>query len=140
MERPGPTSNSLATAPHRDDAVATHLDRPVYKVLRADEAAAFVRSGAFHGSADDMRDGFIHLSTAQQVPGTLDKHFAGESRLFLGVCPSVRLGDALLWETSRGGRLFPHLYRALHIADVVAILPVPDDRAGWRPPAVEPVS
>lgn len=90
----------------------------VYKIFRGPEWADFQATGHFAGSADDGRDGFIHLSTAEQLQGTLDKHFAGESGL---VVAELSLGDDehLKWEESRGGQKFPHLYRALRLADVV---------------------
>lgn len=90
----------------------------VFKIFRAAEWAAFELQGMFEGSADDLKDGFIHLSTAGQLDGTLAKHFKGESGL---VVAEVDVGDdpALRWEASRGGALFPHLYRPLALADVV---------------------
>ena len=92
----------------------------VFKILRAAEWAAFQATGAFAGSADDVRDGFIHLSTEAQLDGTLAKHFAGAAGLVV-----VRLGvesdPALRWEESRGGALFPHLYRPLMVADVLEV-------------------
>lgn len=92
----------------------------VCKVFRAEEWSAFVAAGRFDGSADDRRDGFIHLSTPDQLPGTLERHFAGAAGL---VVADLRLADdpALRWERSRGGALFPHLHRALRAADVAGI-------------------
>lgn len=88
------------------------------KIFRASEWAAFAETQAFAGSADDLRDGFIHLSSAEQVAGTLERHFAGEAGLVLA---EVDVADdrALRWELSRGGAAFPHLYRPLLWADVV---------------------
>lgn len=91
----------------------------LFKIFRAAEWAAFEARGLFEGSADDLRDGFVHLSTAAQLEGTLARHFAGETGL---VVAEVAVSDdpALRWETSRGGALFPHLYRPLRRADVTA--------------------
>ncbi len=94
----------------------------VYKLLRAAEWQAFDASGEFAGSADDVRDGFIHLSTAGQVAGTRAKYFAGVDTVCVTL-DAAALGDALKWEASRGGALFPHLYRALVRADIVAVEP-----------------
>ena len=92
----------------------------IFKILRADEWAAFEAAGEFAGSADDVRDGFIHLSTEAQLAGTLAKHFAGEAGLV--VAEVAVAGDAALkWEVSRGGAAFPHLYRALRMAEVVSV-------------------
>lgn len=92
----------------------------VFKILRAAEWAAFQATGAFAGSADDVRDGFIHLSTEAQLGGTLAKHFAGEAGLVV-VRVGVESDPALKWEVSRGGALFPHLYRPLMAADVLEV-------------------
>lgn len=90
----------------------------IYKIFRRSEWDAFRASGRTPGAPVDLADGFIHLSTAEQVAGTAEKHFAGESDLVLVAVKAERLGDALKWEPSRGGALFPHLYRDLRIADV----------------------
>lgn len=90
----------------------------VYKVLRAHEWAKFQSSGQFAGSPDDVRDGFIHLSTAEQLPGTLARHFSGEEGLVLVELDAAQLGASLRWEPSRGGSLFPHLYGVLRSSDV----------------------
>lgn len=96
----------------------------VFKILRPPEWAAFERDGRFAGSADDVRDGYIHLSTADQAAGTMARYFAGEAVTVLTLDADA-LGDALRWEASRGGALFPHLYRALDRADIVAVSDAP---------------
>lgn len=106
----------------------------VYKVLRRSETVRIVADGRFVGSDDDLRDGFVHLSAAPQVHGTLARHFRGETGLFLGICPTERLAGELRWETSRKGDAFPHLYRPLRMADVAAIVPIPDERESWTVP------
>ena len=50
---------------------------------------------------------------------TAARHFATESDLVLVAFDPDRLGPALRWEPSRGGALFPHLYRILTLQDVV---------------------
>lgn len=120
--------DELGTSPERADVV--------YKVLRRREAAHLVAEGRFEGSDDDLRDGFVHLSTAGQVSGTLARHFAAESGLFLGIARVAALADALRWEPSRGGELFPHLYRALEVGDIAALSPIPDRRQEWRIPVL----
>jgi len=96
----------------------------VYKIFRAGEWRDALAAGAFSGSADDGRDGFIHLSAAHQLAGTLARHFSGESGLVLAAFPAARLEPALRWETSRGGALFPHLYGVLPMAAVSAHWPL----------------
>src|SRR5437868_3907075 len=80
------------------------------------------RQGVFRGSADDARDGFIHFSTAAQVSETARKHFSGQTGLFLIAVDVDALGDALRFEPSRNGELFPHLYGELDLGAVTAIL------------------
>ena len=82
----------------------------IYKIFRAEEWHAAQRDGVFRGSPDDIRDGFIHFSSAEQTPGTFEKYFAGQGGLVLAAIYADALGPALKWEASRGGTLFPHLY------------------------------
>ncbi len=102
----------------------------VYKVLRRSEWNAFRAAGETAGAPVDRTDGFVHLSTAAQVAETVAKHFAAESDLVLVALDADALGDALRWEPSRGGALFPHLYRALGSADVVWDKSLPLGAAG----------
>ncbi|HPU14876.1 MAG TPA: DUF952 domain-containing protein [Polymorphobacter sp.] len=95
--------------------------RPVVKLLRAAEWARFDVQGTFSGSADDLRDGFIHLSTPEQAVTTREKYFAGEDGLVEVACNADALGEALRWEASRGGALFPHLYRSLQRDDIKSV-------------------
>lgn len=90
----------------------------IYKVFRSDEYRAFAQAGQSAGAPVDLADGYIHLSTADQLPVTLAKHFAGEAGLYLLAIQAKGL-DGLRWEPSRGGALFPHLYRDLRQADVL---------------------
>ncbi len=82
----------------------------IYKILPRAEWEAACASGMFAGSAIDVKDGFIHFSTAAQWRETLEKHFAGQSNLVLVAVEADALGPDLKWEVSRGGALFPHLY------------------------------
>ena len=90
----------------------------VYKVLTAAQWSAMRAAERFDGSPDDARDGFIHLSARDQVRGTRDRHFAGQDGLTILAIDAAALGDALRWEESRGGALFPHLYAALPLSAV----------------------
>jgi uncharacterized protein (DUF952 family) len=91
----------------------------IYKILRAAEWAALSEFATTGGSEVDMADGYIHFSTAEQVQETLDKHFAGETGLVLLAYDADKLGNNLKWEPSRGGQMFPHLYSALSLADML---------------------
>lgn len=92
---------------------------PIYKIFRRPEWDAFRAAGQTEGAPVDLADGFIHFSTAAQVAETAAKHFATESDLVLVAADPARLGSALRWEPSRGGQLFPHLYRALRLDEVI---------------------
>lgn len=96
---------------------------PIWKILTTAEATRLLADERFDGSADDARDGFIHLSTVEQLAGTLEKHYAGRTGLVGARCDPASLGDALRWEPSRGGALFPHLYRPLTLKDVDLLVP-----------------
>jgi uncharacterized protein (DUF952 family) len=95
----------------------------LYKVLRAPQWQDAQTHGVFIGSADDLRDGFIHLSTREQLAGTLDRHFAGETGLVVLEVAADRLGAKLEWEPSRDGALFPHLYGVLALDAIVRAMP-----------------
>ncbi|MBL4751640.1 MAG: DUF952 domain-containing protein [Amylibacter sp.] len=97
----------------------------IYKILRDNEWAAFHKNGETQGAHVDLNDGFIHFSTALQAAETAAKHFAGEEDLMLLAIDADGLGDALKWEPSRGGDLFPHLYRILKSADIAWAKPLP---------------
>lgn len=97
---------------------------PIYKICPAPAWREAERQGAFRGSADDLRDGFIHFSTAAQVAGTLAKHFAGQAGLLLIAVDATALGAGLRWEPSRGGELFPHLYDELDTRAVQSVVPL----------------
>ncbi len=90
-----------------------------FKLLRASEWEAFAAQGRFAGSPVDLQDGFVHLSAAEQVEETARRHFAGEAGLMLLTLDRTRLGPLIRMEPSRGGELFPHLYRGLEIEDVL---------------------
>ena len=97
----------------------------IYKILRADEWAALATLGETAGAPVDVADGFVHFSTAAQLPETAARHFAGQDGLILATLDARSLGAALRWEPSRGGALFPHLYAPLRLADVIAQAPLP---------------
>lgn len=100
----------------------------VYKICSHSEWHAFLAAGHYGGNPDDQRDGFVHLSTAAQVPGTLSKHFGGQNDLVLLQVSVAALGEALVFEPSRGGQLFPHLYAALPLTAIVQHWLLPDPR------------
>jgi uncharacterized protein (DUF952 family) len=96
----------------------------IYKIAREPEWKDAQATGIFMGSADDKRDGFIHLSSAGQVNTTCDIHFNDEDNLFLVSIEVDALGPALKWEPSRRGENFPHLYAPLPLSLVHAVTPI----------------
>jgi len=111
----------------------------IYKVCSQAEWQAAGRSGAYKGSSDDLRDGFIHFSSAGQLATTLAKHFAGRNDLVLVHVDAAVLGDTLKWEKSRGGELFPHLYGPLSVADAAYIQELELGKDGHILPDLEAV-
>ena len=101
------------------------MTRMIYHMCPADTWQEAIRAGAYHGTADDQRDGFIHFSTAEQLAESARRHRAGQAGLVLIAVESGRLADRLKWEKSRGGALFPHLYRPLYPAEVARTYPLP---------------
>ena len=102
----------------------------IYKICpealwRTAEAA-----GRFDGAPIDHQDGYIHFSTADQAVETAAKHFAGQDGLLLVAVDADTLGEALKWEVSRGGALFPHLYGVLPLTAVKWVQPLPLGASG----------
>lgn len=104
------------------------MDDTIYTMVRAADWRAAEAAGAYHGSADDRRDGFLHFSTAAQVRASAAKHRAGEADLMLVAVATAPLGEALRWEAASGGKrpgLFPHLYGPLPLSAVRTVVPLP---------------
>ncbi|UIJ70936.1 DUF952 domain-containing protein [Aurantimonas sp. HBX-1] len=95
------------------------MDEIIYKIAPRPLWQAAEAKGRFDGAPVDAADGFIHFSTGAQVRETAERHFAGQRDLVLVAVDARRLGDALRWETSRGGALFPHLYGPLPLEAVL---------------------
>ncbi len=104
----------------------------IYKILRADEWRKLQDTGTLDGAPVDLQDGFIHFSTAAQLPETARRHFAGQHGLRLVACAADTLASDLRWEPSRGGDLFPHLYRALRLSDVAWSRDMPLESGGHQ--------
>ena len=102
----------------------------IYKICSRDAWQQAIEIGTFTGAAIDLRDGFIHFSTAHQVRETAAKHFSGQNDLVLVAVESESLGEALKWEVSRGGDQFPHLYGSLDVNLVSSVLSLPVDSSG----------
>src|SRR3979411_2454219 len=113
--------------------------RTIYKICPASAWREAERRGVFRGSADDLRDGFIHFSTAPQVAETAKKHFFGQSGLCVIAVNAAALGDSLRWEPSRNDELFPHLYGELDLGAVIGVLDMRARSDGYHDiPELEP--
>ena len=102
----------------------------IYKITTGDAWEAAVTAGVFEGSANDRRDGYIHLSSIHQLAVTAQKYFSGVEGLVLVALSADALGAALKWEVSRGNELFPHYYGALPVAAARWVRPLPLDCVG----------
>lgn len=100
-----------------------------YKILTADQMAQ-LETGTFPGAPIDLTDGYIHLSTAAQLTETANKHFAGQTDLWIAAVDLEALGESVKWEESRGGALFPHLYASLPLSAVIAYSPLEREEDG----------
>jgi uncharacterized protein (DUF952 family) len=101
------------------------MTRMVYHMCRADAWEEAVEAGVYRGSPQDLADGFIHFSTAEQVAESARRHRAGERGLVLVAVEDTALAARLRWEPARGGELFPHLYGPLDPAEAASVQPLP---------------
>ncbi|MET0369924.1 MAG: DUF952 domain-containing protein [Sphingobium sp.] len=101
-----------------------------YKVLTAEQFAQMKADGTFKGAPVDLADGYIHMSTRDQAAETVAKHFAGQDRLVMLMIDLTPFGEAIKWEESRGGALFPHLYADLPMSAVAGKVVLRLDEAG----------
>jgi uncharacterized protein (DUF952 family) len=97
----------------------------IYKICSALLWQEAEKAGSFAGAPIDIQDGYLHFSTAEQVRETAARHFAGQSNLLLIAIDADSLGEALRYEPSRGGDLFPHLYAHLPLSAVRWVKPLP---------------
>jgi uncharacterized protein (DUF952 family) len=101
------------------------MSRMIYHMCPAEAWRAALAAGRYDGTEDDRRDGFLHFSTAAQLPQSARRHRAGQQGLVLVAVAAARLGDRLRWEPARGGQLFPHLYGPLAPQEAARIDPLP---------------
>ncbi len=102
------------------------MEDTIYILVGATAWRAAQAAGRYDGSADDVRDGFLHFSTAAQVRASAAKHHAGAADLLLVAVDAAALGPALRWEPARSRPgLFPHLYGPLPLSAVRSVTPLP---------------
>lgn len=90
----------------------------IYKIVTA---ALWEQAGPddmVEGMPIDLKDGYMHFSTAEQLRETMRLHFKGQKDLILLAVRVEDVADNLKWEASRGGDLFPHLYAPLPVKTV----------------------
>jgi uncharacterized protein (DUF952 family) len=102
----------------------------IYHMCRKEEWEQALKKGNYSGSSQDRKDGFIHFSSKEQIVASAAKHRAGQSDILLLTVHQCSLGNALKWEKSRGGDLFPHLYGDLPISLVTSVTPLPLGKDG----------
>ncbi len=112
----------------------------IYKIVTRIQWAEAEKAGVFKGAPVDLADGYIHFSTAEQLAETAAKHFSGQNDLLLVAVDASALGVSLIYETSRGGKLFPHLYGEMPLTSVrsVEALPIGDDGQHQFPSLITP--
>jgi uncharacterized protein (DUF952 family) len=113
----------------------------IYTLVRGADWRAAEAAGAYRGSDDDRRDGFLHFSTAAQLRESARRHRAGETDLWLVAVDAPELGEALRWEPAAGGKrpgLFPHLYGELPLSAVIRAVhcPLAPDGLHLFPPEI----
>ena len=101
------------------------MHKTIYKISPRALWAEAEAKGVFDGAPIDLADGFIHFSTASQARETAAKHFAGQGDLVIVAIDAAALGEALRYEVSRGGDLFPHLYAKLPVGAARWVRPLP---------------
>ncbi len=102
----------------------------IYKIETKERWEKAKQNGLYEGSKHDQRDGYIHFSSKETLEGTLDKHFKGKTNLLLIAVNAKDLGQALKWEASRGGALFPHLYAPLPTTHILWEKPLQQSENG----------
>jgi uncharacterized protein (DUF952 family) len=114
------------------------MRHPIYKICPRALWLEAERIGRFDGAPVDLADGYIHFSSAEQVRETAARHFAGEDDLLLIAVDPEPVGNALRYEPSRGGALFPHLYGSLPLSAVLRVSPLPLEAGGHAFPTEIP--
>ena len=106
MKKLRPTNRNLI----KTVGVSPGMEDKVYKIFTETEWQNFQKSGQFSGSPDDIRDGFIHLASKEQVAGIVERFFAGKRPLYVAEFSGSGFPGSLTWETSASGEVYPHLY------------------------------
>lgn len=115
------------------------MDERVYRICDAEAWATARALGELPWSELDRRDGYIHLSRAEQVAGTLARYFAGRDDLVLLTIACDRIDGELRFEAPHVGapdQLFPHVYGRVPLAAILQVDRLSlDERGCHRLPA-----
>jgi len=106
----------------------------LFHLIGITEAGVLLKRNGAWSPPSLASEGFVHLSFAHQVAGTLDAHYADATEILLVEVDHARAGGDLRLEVSRGGSKFPHLYRGLDRADVLRSWRLSRGPRGWHPP------
>ncbi len=98
-------------------------DDDVLHITSPDAWNAARAAGAIRPPSLDS-EGFVHCSARAQLAATLERHFRGSGELVVLVLDTAALGDALRWDESHPGELFPHVYAPIPVGSVTAVEPV----------------
>ena len=90
----------------------------IYKIIEKDELLKINAKNTYLGSSKDLKDGFIHFSSEEQIEDTLKKYYTNQKNLKLLKVDTLKL-DNLIWEQASDGSMFPHLYSSLDLSNVI---------------------
>jgi uncharacterized protein (DUF952 family) len=133
----GIAKDSIWLSARSSSAYSPIMHKTIYKISTAALWREAEARGVFTGAPIDAQDGFIHFSTAAQAMETARRHFVGQGDLLIIAIDAEKLGDALKYEVSRGGDLFPHLYAPLDLGAVRWVKPLPLGADGHVFPELE---
>jgi len=113
----------------------------IYKIIPASSPPRDPLPETLPLSTLDSNSGFIHLSSAVQIPGTLKHFFTDDPRVYVLRIPYDRVEKDIRWEDpkaevcgERGGEgMFPHLYNGGRVgsAEVESVKLVEKTGSGW---------
>ena len=81
-------------------------------------------------SEADLRDGYLHCSSPEQVPGTLAKWYSTLDRVMVVTIDTARLRSEVKWEPNAVGELFPHIYGSIVPEAVTGVARLRRDSTG----------
>ncbi len=103
-------------------------NNPLYHIAEAEVWEA-QKQGDTYVPTDFKREGFIHCSTAAQLPGTAQRFYRGRTDLVLLTLDVSALD--IRYENLEGGTsLFPHIYEPLPQKNVLKVTTLTPKPAG----------